>query len=123
MLLLDQILNKMKEETLYFESVYSINRIYINVKDLDYCISFKYRNKDFILVKPIYKTFGYILQGNFIVGKIDLNHTENHINYDIKRECDNVLDNPYTTTIRIIKPNENIFKKLTFDDIFIRNRK
>lgn len=120
MLSLNQLVNKMKNETLYFKSVYSINRISINFKEIDYGIKFIYREKDFILAKPSNETNGYILQGNFIVGKIDLLHAENFLISEIVRECDNILDNPFTTRIKVIKPNIDIFQKVNFGDIFIR---
>ena len=66
---------------------------------------------------------GYILQGNFVIGKIDLKRPENYLIYDILKECDNTLDNPNAAPIKIINPNVRIFKKASFEDIFIRLRK
>lgn len=120
MLSLNQLVNKMKNETLYFKSVYSINRFSFNFKEIDYGIKFIYREKDFILVKPSDETNCYILQGNFIVGKVDLAHSENFIISDITRELDSILDNPFTARIKVIKPNIDIFQKVNFGDIFIK---
>lgn len=123
MLPLNQIVEKMKSETFYFKSVYSINKASINFKNIDYGISFIYRDKDFVLIKMINELNGYILQGNFVIGKIDLKRPENYLIYDILKECDNTLDNPNTAPIKIINPNVRIFKKASFEDIFIRLRK
>ena len=123
MLPLNQIVEKMKSETFYFKSVYSINKASINFKNIDYGISFIYRDKDFVLIKMINESNGYILQGNFVIGKIDLKRPENYLIYDILKECDNTLDNPHTAPIKIINPNVRIFKKASFEDIFIRLRK
>lgn len=123
MLPLNQIVEKMKSETFYFKSVYSINKASINFKNIDYGISFIYRDKDFVLIKMINESNGYILQGNFVIGKIDLKRPENYLIYDILKECDNTLDNPNTAPIKIINPNVRIFKKASFEDIFIRLRK
>lgn len=123
MLSVNQMVDKMKSETFYFKSVYSINKASINFKNIDYGINFIYRDKDFVLIKMINETNGYILQGNFVIGKIDLKRPENYFIYDILRECDNTLDNPHTAPIKVINPNVSIFKKASFEDIFIRLRK
>lgn len=123
MLTVNQIVEKMKSETFYFESVYSINKTNINFKNIDYGIHFIYRDKNFVLIKLFNETNGYILQGNFVIGKIDLRRPENYLIYDILKECDNSLDNPHSAPIKIISPNISIFKKATFEDIFIRLRK
>ena len=120
MLSLNQILNKMKIETFYFKSVFSIKKSSINFKKIEYGIHFIYRDKDFVLIKTFDENDGYILQGNFVIGKIDLNRPEDYFIYDILRECDNTLDNPLAAPIKIISPDVNIFKKVSFDDIFIR---
>lgn len=121
MLSANQLASKMKNETLYFKSVYSINKMSINFKEnIDYGIKFIYREKDFILVKPSNEKNGYILQGNFIVGKIDLGHAENFLINEMIKELDNILDNPFTTHIKVIKPDIDIFQKVNFGDIFIR---
>ena len=39
------------------------------------------------------------------------------------KECDNKLENSVDTSIKIINPDVSIFKKVSFEDIFIRLRK
>ena len=124
MLSLNQILNEMKNKTLYFTSAYSINMMNVSVKEIEWGINFTYRDKDFLLIKTIGKSNGYILQGNFVIGKVDLKYPENIFVYMVMKECDNSLDNPHASPIKIISPNISIFKKkANFDDIFIRLRK
>lgn len=123
MLSLNQILSEMKSKTLYFTSAYSINMMNVSAKEIEWGINFTYRDKDFVLIKMINESNGYILQGNFVIGKIDLKRPENYLIYDILKECDNTLDNPHTAPIKIINPNVRIFKKASFEDIFIRLRK
>ena len=121
MLSLNQILNEMKNKTLYFTSAYSINMMNVSVKEIEWGINFTYRDKDFLLIKTIGKSNGYILQGNFVIGKVDLKYPENIFVYMVMKECDNSLDNPHASSIKIINPNISIFKKKTnFEDIFIR---
>ncbi len=121
MLSANQLASKMKNETLYFKSVYSINKMSINFKEnIDYGIKFIYREKDFILVKPSNEKNGYILQGNFIVGKVDLGHAENFLINEIIKELDSILDNPFAARIKVIRPDIDIFQKVNFGDIFIR---
>lgn len=121
MLSANQLASKMKNETLYFKSVYSINKMSINFKEnIDYGIKFIYREKDFILVKPQNEKNGYILQGNFIVGKIDLGHAESFLINEIIKELDSILDNPFAARIKVIRPDIDIFQKVNFGDIFIR---
>ena len=123
MLTVNQIVEKMESETFHFESVYSINKASMNFKNIDYGVHFIYRDENFVLIKPINETNGYILQGNFVIGKIDLRRQENYLIYDILKECNNSLYNPHFAPIKIISPNISIFKKSTFEDIFIRLRK
>ena len=124
MLSLNQILSEMKSKTLYFTSAYSINMMNVSVKEIEWGINFTYRDKDFLLIKTIGKSNGYILQGNFVIGKVDLKYPENIFVYMVMKECDNSLDNPHASPIKIISPNISIFKKkANFDDIFIRLRK
>ena len=123
MLSLNQILNKMKSENFYFQSAYSINKTSINFKKVEYGINFIYRDKDFVLIKYIDETNASILQGNFVIGNVNLNRSENSFIYDILKECDNILDNNFASPIKIINPDVNIFKKVNFDDIFMRLRK
>ena len=124
MLSLNQILNEMKSKTLYFTSAYSINMMNVSAKEIEWGINFTYRDKDFLLIKTIGKSNGYILQGNFVIGKVDLKYPENIFVYMVMKECDNSLDNPHASPIKIISPNISIFKKkANFDDIFIRLRK
>ena len=123
MLSLNQILNKMKSENFYFKSAYSIKKSSINFKNIEYGINFIYRDKDFVLIKTLGENEGYILQGNFVIGKIDLNRPESYFIYDILRECDNTLDNPLASPIKVISPDVNIFKKVNFDDIFVKLRR
>ena len=124
MLSLNQILSEMKSKTSYFTSAYSINMMNVSVKEIEWGINFTYRDKDFLLIKTIGKSNGYILQGNFVIGKVDLKYPENIFVYMVMKECDNSLDNPHASPIKIISPNISIFKKkANFDDIFIRLRK
>ena len=123
MLTVNQVADKMKNETLYFESVYSINKASMNFKNIDYGVHFIYRDENFVLIKLINETNGYILQGNFVIGKIDLRCPENYLVYDILKECNNSLDNSHFAPIKVINPNISIFKKSNFEDIFIRLRK
>lgn len=124
MLSLNQILSEMKSKTLYFTSAYSINMMNVSAKEIEWGINFTYRDKDFLLIKTIGKSNGYILQGNFVIGKVDLKYPENIFVYMVMKECDNSLDNPHASPIKIISPNISIFKKkANFDDIFIRLRK
>ena len=121
MLSLNQILNEMKNKTLYFTSAYSINMMNVSVKEIEWGINFTYRDKDFLLIKPIGKSNVHILEHNFIIGKVDLKYPENIFVYMVMKECDNSLDNPHASSIKIINPNISIFKKKTnFEDIFIR---
>ena len=121
MLSLNQILSEMKSKTLYFTSAYSINMMNVSVKEIEWGINFTYRDKDFLLIKPIGKSNVHILEHNFIIGKVDLKYPENIFVYMVMKECDNSLDNPHASSIKIINPNISIFKKKTnFEDIFIR---
>ena len=121
MLSLNQILNEMKNKTLYFTSAYSINMMNVSVKEIEWGINFTYRDKDFLLIKPIGKSNVHILEHNFIIGKVDLKYPENIFVYMMMKECDNSLDNPHASSIKIINPNISIFKKkANFEDIFIR---
>ena len=92
MLSLNQILNEMKNKTLYFTSAYSINMMNVSVKEIEWGINFTYRDKDFLLIKTIGKSNGYILQGNFVIGKVDLKYPENIFVYMVMKECDNSLE-------------------------------
>ena len=121
MLSLNQILSEMKSKTSYFTSAYSINMMNVSVKEIEWGINFTYRDKDFLLIKPIGKSNVHILEHNFIIGKVDLKYPENIFVYMVMKECDNSLDNPHASSIKIINPNISIFKKKTnFEDIFIR---
>lgn len=121
MLSLNQILSEMKSKTLYFTSAYSINMMNVSVKEIEWGINFTYRDKDFLLIKTIGKSNVHILEHNFIIGKVDLKYPENIFVYMVMKECDNSLDNPHASSIKIINPNISIFKKKTnFEDIFIR---
>ena len=121
MLSLNQILSEMKSKTSYFTSAYSINMMNVSVKEIEWGINFTYRDKDFLLIKTIGKSNVHILEHNFIIGKVDLKYPENIFVYMVMKECDNSLDNPHASSIKIINPNISIFKKKTnFEDIFIR---
>ena len=121
MLSLNQILSEMKSKTSYFTSAYSINMMNVSVKEIEWGINFTYRDKDFLLIKTIGKSNGYILQGNFVIGKVDLKYPENIFVYMVMKECDNSLENTLDASVKIINPNISIFKKkANFEDIFIR---
>ena len=113
----------MKSEKSYFNSAYSINITNFNVKEVEWGINFTYRDKNFILIKPTFKSYCYILHGNFLIGKVDLRYPENIFVYIMLKECDNKLENSIDTSIKIINPDVSIFKKVSFEDIFIRLRK
>ena len=113
----------MKSEKSYFNLACSINMTNFNVKEVEWGINFTYRNKNFVLIKLFNETNGYILHGNFVIGKVDLRYPENIFIYIMLKECDNKLENSIDTTIKIINPDVSIFKKATFEDIFIRLRK
>lgn len=113
----------MKSEKSYFNSACSINMTNFNVKEVEWGINFTYRDKNFILIKPTFKSNCYILHGNFVIGKVDLRYPENIFVYIMLKECDNKLENSVDTTIKIINPDVSIFKKVSFEDIFIRLRK
>ncbi len=123
MLSLNQIIYKMKSEKFYFNSAYSINMTNVSVKEIEWGINFTYRDKNFILIKPTFKSNCYILHGNFVIGKVDLRYPENIFIYIMLKECDNKLENSIDTSIKIINPDVSIFKKVSFEDIFIRLRK
>lgn len=122
MISLNQLLNEMKIGKSYFESVYSIKKTSINSKAIEYAINFTYRNKHFVLIKPHKDTNGYILQNHFMIGKIDLTKHDINIIYDIIKECDNVLDKPFESHIKIINPNINIFQKMDLYTLLMRIR-
>lgn len=113
----------MKSEKSYFNSAYSINMTNVNIKEVEWGINFTYRDKNFILIKPTFKSDCYILHGNFVIGKVDLRYPENIFIYIMLKECDNKLENGIDTVIKIINPDVSIFKKVSFEDIFIRLRK
>ncbi|TKZ36262.1 hypothetical protein [Brachyspira catarrhinii] len=121
MLSLNQILNEMKSKTLYFTSAYSINMMNVSAKEIEWGINFTYRDKDFLLIKPIGKSNVHILEHNFVIGEVDLKYPENIFVYMMMKECDNSLNNTLDAPVKIINPNISIFKKkANFDDIFIR---
>lgn len=123
MLSVNQIVEEMKSRKLYFTSAYSLNMNNINFKEIEWGINFTYRDKIFLLIKQFKEDNGYILQGNFVIGKVDLRHPENIFVYAVLKECDNSLDNPNSAPIKIINPNISLFKNPDFDNIFLKLRK
>lgn len=119
---LNQLLNEMKSAKSYFESVYSIKKTSINAKAIEYAINFSYKNKHFVLIKPYNDTNGYLLQNHFVIGKIDLTKYEINIIYDIIKECDNVLDKPLESNIKIVNPKIDIFQRIDLYSLLIRLR-
>ena len=123
MLSVNQIVEEMKSRKLYFTSAYSLNMNNINFKEIEWGINFTYRDKIFLLIKQFKEDNGYILQGNFVIGKVNLRHPENIFVYTVLKECDNSLDNTNIAPIKIINPNISLFKNPDFDNIFIKLRK
>ena len=123
MLSVNQIVEEMKSRKLYFTSAYSLNMNNINFKEIEWGINFTYRDKIFLLIKQFKEDNGYILQGNFVIGKVDLTYSEINLFNKIMKECDNSLDNPNSAPIKIINPNISLFKNPDFDNIFIKLRK
>lgn len=117
---MNQLLNEMKIGKSYFKSVYSINKTSINAKAIEYAINFSYRSKDFVLIKPHNDTHVYVLQNRFVIGKVDLNKHEINIIYDIIKECDNVLDKPLESSVKIINPKIDIFQKIDLYTLLLR---